>query len=313
MGKAGPFIYLFLTGMFMVSCRTPLEREPGSETKIIETSGAKLVKSGPLFGIRVSRDIPVKNYFRTLDSIVSEYRSRVPYALSEHLLVHANPWIIDSLQTTDYYHQKQRGIFVYDQRQLTVLHEGDSLFIPDSATAALIQNRLNQNWIDINIPEFSLRLYEKDQVIHCMNIRVGQNTQRYQAVPGRFEDLRTIPGEGRIVRINREPTVFFDPHTGIKHTHTTRDDGKSTLMPLIPWLEPEINGQRPGQLLHPTTNPKTLGKAYSNGCIAFSEGEAWLLYYHASVGTRIVVRYDLKIVNDGGDTVILPDIYNFFN
>lgn len=261
--------------MLLYSCRISPERRPGSNPEIIDTLNQEIPESGPLYGIRVSRNIQVKNYFRYLDSLVSDYHSRVPYVLTEHILVNANPWIIDTLKSTDYYRQKERGIFVYDQRRLPVLHEGDSLFIPDSATAITIQDRLNNTWIDINIPEFSLRLLERDEVIQCMNIRVGQNTRRYQEVPGRFEDLRTVPGEGKIVRINREPTVFFDPHSGRKHTHTTRDDGKSTLMPLIPWLEPEIAGQKIGQLLHPTTNPETLGKAYSNGCIAYTEGEAW--------------------------------------
>lgn len=299
--------------MLFFSCRFSPEGRNESHPEIMDSLNPVIVKSGPLYGIRVSRDIQVKHYFRYIDSIVSDYQPRVPYVLTEHVLVNANPWIIDSLQSTDYYRQKERGIFVYDQRLLTVLHEGDSLFIPGYATAKQIQDRLNNTWIDINIPEFSLRILEGDAVIHCMNIRVGQNTRRYQEVPGRFEDLRTIPGEGKIVRINREPTVFYDPHTGRKHTHTTRDDGKSTLMPLIPWLEPEINGQKPGQLLHPTTNPESLGKAYSNGCIAYREGEAWLLYYKAPLGTRIVVRYDLKIVNDGGDTIVLPDVYDYFD
>ncbi len=52
---------------------------------------------------------------------------------------------------------------------------------------------------------------------------------------------------------------------------TKRDDEKRTFMPLIPWIETEINGIRNGQMIHPTTNPKTLGKAYSNGCIRVRE------------------------------------------
>jgi L,D-transpeptidase ErfK/SrfK len=77
-------------------------------------------------------------------------------------------------------------------------------------------------------------------------------------------------------------------------------------MPLIPWIEPKLGGRRTGQLIHPTSNPKSLGKAYSNGCIGTREADAWRIYYHAPLGTRVVVRYDLRVA----DTIRLKDIYN---
>ena len=78
-------------------------------------------------------------------------------------------------------------------------------------------------------------------------------------------------------------------------------------MPQIPWIETEINGVRNGQMIHPTTNPKTLGKAYSNGCIGTTEADAWIIYYYAPIGTPIEIKYDLK--NEDGKTLI--DIYGF--
>ncbi|MBP9873779.1 MAG: L,D-transpeptidase, partial [Haliscomenobacter sp.] len=90
---------------------------------------------------------------------------------------------------------------------------------------------------------------------------------------------------------------------------TRRDDGLLTACPQIPWLEPEINGQRLGHLIHPTTNPRTLGRAYSNGCIGTREGDAWFVYYHAPLGTRVVFRYDLWTVGPEGDTVRLRNVY----
>ena len=258
----------------------------------------------------VSREVRVKDYFRFIDQVVRAYDTLVPYALTEHLLVRANPRIIDTLENTDYYRMKERGVFVYDQRQLPVLHAGDTLVFPDSLQAAALQARLAQTWIDINIPEYKLRVVEGEDTVYCLTVRVGQNKKRFQEALGRMADLRTRPGEGKIVRINREPTLFVDPHTGRKFTETKRDDGRITRMPLIPWLEPEINGVRLGQMIHPTTNPETLGRAYSNGCVGCGEGEAWRVYYYAPIGTRVRIRYDRTLVSPAGDTVTLPDVYH---
>ena len=60
-----------------------------------------------------------------MDSLVNKYDSLVSYPFSEHLLVHANSWIIDSLAATDYYRMIARDSFVYDQKELVILHEGD--------------------------------------------------------------------------------------------------------------------------------------------------------------------------------------------
>ena len=164
--------------------------------------------------------------------------------------------------------------------------------------------------IDINIPEFRLRIVEGRDTLYSFLVRVGRNQKQYLALAGTIVDLRTRPGEGHIVRISRHP-LFLDPHYGRRFTHTRRDDGRTTLMPVIPWLEPEIDGQRYGQLIHPTTNPKTLGKAYSNGCIGLGEADAWYQYYYAPVGTRVNFRYSLQVVNSQGDTIQLKDIYNW--
>lgn len=265
----------------------------------------------PLFTYVVPREIRVKEYFRFIDSLVSRYDSLTPYPLTEHLLVRANPRIIDTLENTDYYRQKERGVFVYDQRKLPVLHTGDTIQIPDSLHAVALLERMSKTWIDINIPEFTMRVVEGEDTVQCMTVRVGQHKKRFQEAIRRVEDLRTRPGVGKIVRINREPTLFTDPHTGKKYKDTKRDDGRRTLMPLIPWLEPEINGVRIGQMIHPTTNPETLGRAYSNGCIGCTEGEAWRLYYYAPVGTKVVIRYDLLLISPKGDTTVLRDIYRW--
>lgn len=307
---------LFPAVIFFTACHSSPKKAPDNPPTAQTADTLKpdtVPVRRPLFTYIVPHEVRVKEYFRFIDSLIGRYDSLTPYPLSEHLLVRATPWIIDTLVNTDYYRRMERGEFVYDQKILPVLHAGDTLYFPDSLQAAELLDRMSKTWIDLNIPEFTLRVVEGQDTIHCMTVRVGQNKKRFQEVLGRVEDLRTQPGVGKIVRINREPSLFIDPHTGKKYKDTKRDDGRRTLMPMIPWLETEINGRRIGQMIHPTTNPETLGKAYSNGCIGCTEGEAWRLYYYAPVGTRVVIRYDLLLIGPGGDTTLLRDIYGWNN
>ncbi|MFM9947052.1 MAG: L,D-transpeptidase [Saprospiraceae bacterium] len=258
----------------------------------------------------VPRDIAIKAYFQYLKTTAEAWDSLVPYPLSEHLLVRANPWIIDTLENTDYYRRKQRGDTLYVQQKAVVLHKGDTLFFPDSLHALALLDQMRNTLIDVNIPEYRLRIIEYGQTIYAFPIRVGKNRVRHLELAGHAVDLRTKPGTGSVIRLNRYPT-FSDPVSGKKFTHTRRDDKITTLMPQIPWVEVELNGQRYGQMIHPTTNPETLEKAYSNGCVGMGEADSWRFYYHAPLGTSVVFRYDLEIIGVSGDTLLLPDIYKW--
>jgi L,D-transpeptidase ErfK/SrfK len=243
-----------------------------------------------------------------MDSLVNLYDSVVPYPLSEHLLVRANPWIIDTLANTDYYRMMARDSFVYDQRKLLVLRLADSIMIPDSLSAVTILDYFKKTHLDINIPEFTLRVYQDSTLLYTFPVRVGKNTRKYLAMVDKTTDLRTKNGGGEIVRHEKDPD-FYNPVNHERFYTTKRDDNKTTLMPQIPWIETEINGIRNGQMIHPTTNPETLGKASSNGCIGTRESDAWIIYYYAPLGTSINIRYDLEITNLNGDKVKLKDIY----
>ncbi|AKA34295.1 L,D-transpeptidase [Flagellimonas lutaonensis] len=280
-----------------------IEPEQGLDVE----ASADTVKIGPTY-IVLDKDVTIGHYFDHLDSLVTRYDSLVPYPLSEHLLVHANPWVMDTLANTDYYRLMAKDSFVYDQRTLRVLQEGDSLLLPDPLAGEQIHSALNQLVIDINIPEYKLRLFQDSVLLYTFPIRVGQNRKRYLKMGDRITDLRTITGEGHIVRHAKNPD-FYNPVTCKRFYLTKRDDGKTTLMPQIPWIETEINGVRNGQMIHPTTNPETLGKAYSNGCIGTREADAWIIYYHAPIGTSVRIRYDLKVKDSLGNEKILKDIY----
>lgn len=253
--------------------------------------------------------VKVKDYFNVMDSVVEKYNSILTHPVSEHLIIRNNPWVIDSLAATDYYRLKEMGIINLNPKELPIFKPGQYLVIPDSAAVDSLNRLFEQTYLDLNIPEFKLRVVQKDRVIHEFPVRVGRNERKYLAMAGRVMDLRTKTGLGTIVQYSKDP-VFINPTDNHVYHVTRRDDGILTNLPNIPWLVPEINGIRFGQLIHPTTNINTLGKAYSNGCIGTSEADAWYIYYHAPLSTRIVIRYDLEVVDEKGDTLRLQNIYN---
>jgi len=259
--------------------------------------------------VLLKKEITVENYFQFLDSLVNKYDSLTSYKLSEHLLVRANPWIIDTLQNTDYYRMIAKDSFVYNQKKMVALPKGTTLIIPDSILAKKIQSSFKNTLIDVNIPEFKLRIYEASKKLYEFPVRVGRDEKVYLEMSGRVEDLKTKTGKGRIINHVRNPR-YVNPVNNHEYFVTKRDDERVTKLPQIPFIETEINGVRNGQLIHPTTNAVTLGKAYSNGCIGTSEADAWIIYYYAPLETKINIKYDLNIINKTGDSIVLKDIYN---
>lgn len=261
--------------------------------------------------VQVERDIPIKHYFEYVDSIVGEYYNYSSKRLTEHVLVRFNPWIIDTLANTDYYKLIERDSFVYNQKEMIVLKKGSQLFIPDSLQVNSFINRFSKTLIDVNIPEYKLRIYEDSLQLYEFNVRVGRNQKKYLKFGDRITDLRTKTGKGSIVAHVCNPD-YYNPSDGHRYYVTRRDDEKITSLPQIPFIETEINGIRNGQLIHPTTNPATLNKAYSNGCIGTKESDAWIIYYHAPIGTKINIRYNLRVKDSLGNTITLKDIYGYY-
>jgi len=291
----------------------------GPELKDIDQRDTIQVKSAtdvilkkPMEVVVLEKDITMKKYFTFLDTIVSRYPVLSGSGLGEYVLVQHNPWILDSLRSLDYYQQKAHGKFIYDMSQQIIFHKGDSIRIPDSTSVAPIMEKLKSSRIDLNIPEFKLRVMEENDTVLSFPVRVGRNAEEYLELVGRTVNLRTPQGTGEIVAVLRNP-VFYNLKTGEKYEQTKRDDGRYTLMPAIPSLEPMINGVRYGHMFHATTNINSLGKAYSHGCIGMSEADMWSLYYHAPVGSRVNFRYDLNIINVTGDTIQLRNIYRIDN
>ena len=260
--------------------------------------------------IKVSNNIQVKDYFKFIDSLVSYYNSIQSYPISEHILVRHNPWIIDSLANTDYYRMIEKDSFVYDQKEMIILKKNCELKIPDSLETYALLMAFDKTLIDINIPEYRLRIFEDSLLLYEFPVRVGQNKKKYLKMGDRVTDLKTKTGTGTIVAHNRNPD-YYNPVDGHQYFLTKRDDKKTTKLPQIPFIETEINAIRNGQLIHPTTNPETLEKAYSNGCIGTKEADAWVIYYYAPVNTKIQIRYDLNITDSIGESIKLKDIYDY--
>lgn len=289
-------------------------RYKNSDTYSISSNTIKLntlINNHELDSISINKAITIGDYFEFLDSIICKYDSLTSYKLNEHMLVRANPWIIDTLKNTDYYIMKARDSFVYNQKQMIVLPKGASMVLPDSTMTEKLLKSFQSTRIDINIPEYKLRIYEDSVKLYEFPIRVGRNEKKYLKMANRIVDLKTESGHGIIVNYNKSPD-YYNPVNGLQYYVTRRDDKKVTKLPRIPFIETEINGIRNGQLIHPTTNPVTLGKAYSNGCIGTTEADAWVIYYYAPIDTEITIRYDLNVVDENSEKVTLKDIYGYY-
>lgn len=303
-------VYLYILSFWAVVVVSSCEKNKTSaQVPAVQLpDNAVQIPPHPKFFYVVNHDIQMRWYLDFMDSVTKTLNLVLPYRVSEHLIVRSNPWLIDSLENTDYYRLKEKGIFNYEPKSLIILRQGDSLVIPDSMMVDSLARQMARTHIDVNIPEFKLRIFIGDSVFYSFPVRVGQNKLKYLAMAEKILDLRTKTGKGKIVAVDRDP-VFANPVDNKRYTKTLRDDSLYTLLPRIPWLETQINGERYGQLLHPTTNPVTLGKAYSNGCIGLKEADAWRLYYYAPIGTGITIRYNLRIMGEKGDTIWLKDIY----
>ena len=308
------FFIIILTALFL-SCVNKVQPTSVAESNHILPETASSVGALDNYEyaqtIQVDKDISIKHYFKWMDSIVAGLNAKNDYEINEYILVHNNRWILDTLTKTDYYYLKEKGIFNEDSQALFALRKGQFLIIPDSLQTEEIKSQLQNTYIDLNIPEFKLRIIQDGQVAYKFPVRVGQNGTRFLAMANREVDLRTKPGVGAIIRVNKEP-AFINPKDNHRYHVTRRDDGMVTKLPAIPWIEPAINGVSLGQLIQPTTNLETLEKAYSNGCIGLRESDAWTVYYYAPVGTKVLFRYDLSGIDDEGNTIHFKDIYPGF-
>ena len=302
------FIRVFLLThlLFFSACVKKKPQKPLNVTK------KEAVQNAPKRIFRtqiVKEDVKVRTYFEYMNKLLISEGWRVKYPLSEHLIVWANPWIIDTLENTDYYRLKEKGIFSYDQKEIVVLKKGTKLIIPDSLMADSLTKMLNSITIDLNVPEYKLRILSKEKALYTFLVRVGKHSSKYLAMAKRTVELETHSGVGKIVQINKN-AEYKNPVNNKEYFQTHRDDGKMTALPRLPWLIPEINNTIYGQLIHPTTNPATLGGMHSNGCIGMGEADIWRVYYYAPIGTKVVIRYDLNVTNEQGDTIQLADIYH---
>ena len=192
---------------------------------------------------------------------------------------------------------------------MIVLPKGASITIPDSIVAQYILKSFQKTSININIPKFKLRIFIDSIQRYEFPIRVGRNEKKYLEMSGRVQDLKTKTGEGFVFKHFRNPR-YINPVNNHQYLVTRRDDKKVTKLPQIPFIETKLNGIRNGQLIHPTTNPITLSKAYSNGCIGTTEADAWVIYYYAPINTKVKIRYNLNVTNEKGGVIILKDVYH---
>ncbi len=227
---------VFLVIVFLMALKFCCPKEDNFVVSSNYPNSKNLISSSLPIRIEVNNNITIEKYFQYLDSIVKKYDSLTPYLLTEHLLVRHNSWIIDTLQNTDYYRLKARDLFVYNQKKMIVIPKGAFIVIPDSIVASRILRRLKKTIIDINIPEFKLRIFKDSTKLYEFPIRVGRHEKKYLKMSGRIQDLRTKTGEGHIINHVRNPR-YINPVNNHEYFVTKRDDDEVTKLPQIPFIE----------------------------------------------------------------------------
>ncbi|MBT8252419.1 MAG: hypothetical protein KJN68_00470, partial [Bacteroidia bacterium] len=110
--------------------------------------------------VPIKKTVTIAEYFHFIDSLIVQYDSLYTSQISEHHIVRNNPWIIDSLANTDYYRMTERDSFVYDQKKLIILRVNDTIIIPDHDRVVELDSTFKRTYIDVNIPEFKLRIFQ---------------------------------------------------------------------------------------------------------------------------------------------------------
>ncbi|HEX2900849.1 MAG TPA: hypothetical protein VHS96_14095, partial [Bacteroidia bacterium] len=168
MKKIYPFLFCLLSTMaclIATSCGGGNPKDPDAKTDSPGSPEMTVINADtPLFAVVVNRDIRMKHYFPFMDSVVLAYDSLVGYALTEHLLVRSNPWIIDTLQSYDYDLRMPKGQMVKDQKEEIMLRKGDTLWVPNDRAAERLLQKFQHTVVDVNVPEFKLRILEGDTV-----------------------------------------------------------------------------------------------------------------------------------------------------
>jgi len=142
--------------------------------------------------------------------------------------------------------------------------------------------------IDINIPEYTLRLYENDLLINTFPIAVGKSI------------TPSILGDFKIVTIVKNPTWY--------------PQGKDAVPPgpenpLGPWW---LGLDYPSYGIHGNNAPSSIGKAQSKGCIRMRNDDVEYLAGKVQKGTQVRLRYEPIVLIKGSVSkfAVYDDLYN---
>ncbi len=122
--------------------------------------------------------------------------------------------------------------------------------------------------IDINIPEYKLRLYEDDILVAIYPIAVGKSV------------TPSILGDFQIATIVKNPTWYPQGKDPVP-------PGEDN--PLGPWW---LGLNYPGYGIHGNNSPASIGKAQSKGCIRMHNEDVKYLAGKVQKGTPVRLRYE---------------------
>ncbi|MDD4263425.1 MAG: L,D-transpeptidase [Firmicutes bacterium] len=143
-------------------------------------------------------------------------------------------------------------------------------------------------FIDINIPEYKLRLYYENKLVETYTIAVGKSI------------TPSILGDFKIINVVKDPTWYPKGQEPIPPGNDN---------PLGPWW---LGLDYPGYGIHGNNSPSSIGKAQSAGCIRMNNEDVTYLASIISKGTPVRLRYDVFLASYKRDlfqVAVYPDVY----
>jgi lipoprotein-anchoring transpeptidase ErfK/SrfK len=173
-------------------------------------------------------------------------------------------------------------------RNIDALHAGDTVNAPNVATPfrlealPLIKNAprdpaLANRKISINVQTRILEVHDDDHLIASFPITPGSSDHPAPIGDWRIEGITTFPwfryDEGVLERGERTETFYNLP------------PGPNNPVGIL-WMQ--LN--RPGDGIHGSPNPETIGRAGSHGCIRLANWDADIIHTLVTVGTPVNIH-----------------------
>lgn len=183
---------------------------------------------------------------------------------------------------------------------------------PQPPAAGPEQRSSDGRLVVVNIPAFTLYLFEDGRLIRTYPVGIGRRISTFSS--GKSVVTETPVGEFRVVRKDRRP--YWYPPEWLKRERGWSNDYRVPPGPENPLGTRWIAIWRPGfdgYGIHGTKEPASVGRTESLGCIRMHNEHVEELFELVSVGTPVRIIYEPVWLYRGRDgevhLALAPDVY----